>query len=344
MQKLTIYDISKLAGVSVTTVSRVLNGSASVNQETRDKVEEVIRRHGYIPRQASRNFTQRNPYAVGLLMDDVRHAYMAGLAYAIDRELSKWKVNAVLCNIVDVEREFITQVDNLIEKRVNGVILMGSIFQNEICRVAMERRYSGFPFVSVNGNFALPNVHEVMQDQVRGTREAVQYLYRQGRRSIGWVYHHKSGSDQKKHAGFLDGMRGCGLPATRMHETNEKSLAEGKRATASLLEAYPDTAAIIYSADILAVGGAHCLNGRGIAIPEQIALIGFNNSSCASECYPPLTSVDNNIAESGKAAAQLMIQVINKQDAENVDIPCGLAIRESTQRIGGKNEKETHSP
>lgn len=340
MQKLTIYDISKLSGVSVTTVSRVLNGSASVSPETREKVEEVIRKHGYVPKQAARNFVQRDLYAVGLMMDDIRHAYMAELAYAINQELSKWRVNTILCNIVDVEREFISQVDNLIEKRVNGVILMGSIFENDICKITIERRYSGFPFVAVNGNFALPNVQEVMQDQFRGTKEAVEYLCRQGRRRIGWIFYNRSRSDQKKYAGFTEGMREHGLPMLRIQEADEKSLSEGKRATALLLERFPDTDAIIYSADILAVGGAHYLNEQGIPIPDRVAIIGFNNSSYACECYPPLTSIDNNIAESGKAAARLMMQVLNKQGSENVTIPCGLVVRESTEKRTKKQEGE----
>ena len=343
MQKLTIYDISRLAGVSVTTVSRVLNGSANVNQETREKVEDVIRRHGYVPKQAARSFVQRGLYAEGLMMDDIRHAYMAELAYAIDQELSKWRVNTIVCNIVDIEREFISQVDNLIEKRVNGVILMGSIFEQEICRITIERRYSGFPFVAVNGNFALPNVQEVMQDQFRGTLEAVRYLFQQGRRNIGWVFYNKSRSDQKKYAGFLEGMRECGLTAMRIQEANEKSLPEGKRATGLLMDAFPDTDAIIYSADILAVGGTHCLNQRGIPIPDRVAVIGFNNSSQARQCYPPFTSIDNNIAETGKAAARLIIQVLNKKDPENVMIPCHLAIRGSTEKVPQNQEGEMDS-
>lgn len=330
MQKLTIYDVSKLAGVSVTTVSRVLNGNKNVNAETREKVEAVIQKNGYIPKQKARNFAQPDLYAVGLMMDDIRHAYMAGLAYAIDQELSKWKVNTVLCNIVDVEKEFINQVDNLIEKRVNGVILMGSIFQNDICRVAIERRYSELPFVVVNGNFALPNVYEVIQDQCQGTRDAVHYLYSRGRRKIGWIFYRHSGSDRKKYEGFLEGMRECGLKQLRMYEAESKSLEEGMRTTENLLKQFPDTDAIIYSADILAVGGTHWLNDHQISIPDRIAVIGFNNSSCARECWPPLTSIDNQITESGRAAAQLMLQVLNKQETENVRIPCGLAIRKST--------------
>lgn len=330
MQRLTIYDISRLAGVSVTTVSRVLNGGGSVKEETRQRVEEVIGKHGYIPRQAARNFARPDLYAVGLLMDDVRHAYMSELAYAIDQELSKWKVNTVLCNLVDVEKEFINQIDNLIEKRVNGVILMGSIFENDICRIAIERRYSEFPFVTVNANFALPNVCEVMQNQFQGTRDAVRYLFEGGKRRIGWVFYNKSHSDQKKYTGFLKGMELCGLSPTRLRETEAKTLEEGKRATGELLEQYPDTDAIIYSGDILAVGGAHCLNERGIGIPDPVAVIGFNNSRLAQECYPPLTSIDNRIAECGRLAAQSMIQVMNKREAESVILPCGLEIRSST--------------
>lgn len=333
MSKWTIYDIAKLAGVSVTTVSRVLNGSNNVNAETRQAVEAVIQKYGYIPRQSARNFVQRDLYAVGLLMDDIRHAYMSELAYSINQELNKWKVNTILCNIVDIDREFISQVDNLIEKRVNGVILMGSIFENDVCRIAMERRYSGFPFVAVNGNFALPNVHEVLQDQFHGTVEAVRYLHRLGRKKIGWVFHNRSASDRKKYDGFLEGSRLCGLSAIRLQETTDKSLLEGRRATARLLELFPDTDAIIYSADSLAVGGAHCLNERKIEIPQQVAIVGFNNSNDAKDCYPPLTSVDNNIMQTGKEAAQLMIQVLNNKEVDNIVIPCGLAVRDSTQSL-----------
>lgn len=330
MREMTIYDISRLAGVSVTTVSRVLNGNANVNAATRGRVEDVIRRNGYIPKQAARNFAQPNLFAVGLLMDDVRHAYMSELAYAIDQELSKWKVNAILCNMVDVEKEFIGGVDNLIEKHVNGVILMGSIFENDVCRAAVERRYSEFPFVAVNANLALPNVHEVIQDQRQGTCDAVKYLYASGRRHIGWVYYHRSHSDQKKHDGFLEGVRACGLAADALLEVSEKTLAAGKAATAELLARRPETDAIVYSSDILAVGGAHFLNEQKTAVPQRIALIGFNNSSCARDCWPPLTSVDNRIAECGKAAARMMLDVLNHRETENIVVPCGLAMRAST--------------
>lgn len=330
MSRLTIYDISNLAGVSITTVSRVLNGSTNVNEETREKVENVIQKYGYIPKQASRNFSQKNLFAVALLMEDIRHAYLAELAYAIAQELSKWKVNTILCNIVDVEKEFINQVDNLMEQHVNGVILLGSIFENDICKVAIERRYSDFPFVTVNANFALRNVYEVMQDQSQGTRDAVRYLWERGRTKIGWVFYNQSHSDEKKNKGFLEGIAEYGLNAARQCEVDEKSLSAGKTATANLLQRYPDTDAIIYSADILAVGGTHYLNEKTIAIPQQIAIIGFNNSNCAKECYPPLTSIDNKIAESGKAAAQTMLHVLNSQTPENTVLSCGLTIREST--------------
>lgn len=330
MQRLTIYEISRLSGVSITTVSRVLNGNSNVNPETKAKVEEVIQKYKYVPRQAARNFARKDLYAVGLLMDDIRHAYMSELAYAINQELGIWKVEPVLCNIPDVEREFITQVDNLVEKRVNGIILLGSVFENEICRVAIERRYQDMPFVTVNANLALPNVREVLQDQIQGTRDAVKYLYECGKRGIGWIYYHRSHSDRKKHEGFLKGMQKYGLSTERMCETEAKSLEEGKRVTEQLLGMYPDTDAIIYSSDSLAVGGAHYMNRHSIPIPGQVSVIGFNNSRSAKECFPTLTSIDNRVDEAGRAAAQMMINILNKQEAENRVLTCGLEIREST--------------
>lgn len=331
MQKLTIYDISKLAGVSITTVSRVLNGNDNVSQETRDRVEAVIREHQYIPKQAARNFSQRDLFAVGLLVDDIRHSYMSELVYAVNQELEKWKLNTILCNLADVEGGFINQVDNLIEKRVNGVVLFGSVFERSICKIAIERRYSGLPFVTVNANFALPNVREVMQNQFQGTKDAVKFLYKQGKKKIGWIFYNKSPSDQRKNAGFMTGMAECGLEPVYLRETDGKTLEEGKRTTGALLDEFPEVEAIIYSSDMLAVGGVHLLHERGISIPDQMSLIGFNNSNCAKECYPPLTSIDNRIEESGKTAAQLMINMLNKQPAESVQLPCGLVIRDSTK-------------
>ncbi|WP_333648223.1 LacI family DNA-binding transcriptional regulator [Lacrimispora sp.] len=331
MQKLTIYDISKLAGVSITTVSRVLNGNDKVNPKTKEQVEAVIREHGYTPRQAARNFVQRDLFAVGLMVDDIRHTYMSELAYAVNQELEKWKLNTILCNLTDVEGGFIHQVDNLIEKRVNGVVLLGSVFERSICKIAIERRYSEVPFVTVNANFALPNVREVMQDQYQGLKDAVKYLYQKGKTRIGWIYCHQSPSDQRKNAGFLAGMKAHNLKPVYLKETIGKTLEEGKQATAALIDGFPGVEAIIYSSDMLAVGGVHLLNERKITIPDQIQIIGFNNSNYARECYPPLTTIDNHISESGRVAAQLMINMLNKQPAESIRLACGLAIRESTR-------------
>ena len=332
MQKLTIYDISQLAGVSITTVSRVLNGNDSVNPETREKVEAVINEHGYVPKQKARNFTRMKSYTVALMLDDIRHAYMSELAYAIIQQLSNWKVNAIVCNINDVEREFIEKVDSLIHQRVNGIILMGSIFEKNICRVAIERRYSEVPFVTVNANLALPNVCEVLQNHVQGMMDAVRYLHRIGREKVAFIYLKKSNSDKKKIAGFIKGMEECGLDASRILLADTLSQQAGNDATRELLNRHSDLDAIIYSGERLAVGGVHALNDIGILIPEQIAVISFNNAHGATVCYPPLTSIDNKIAESGKIAAQMMINILNREKVENVMLSCGLVIRQSTEK------------
>ncbi len=331
--KLTIYDISMLSGVSISTVSRVLNGHSNVKEETRIRVEEVVRKYGFVPKQKARNFRKEDLTAIGLMMNDIRNPYMCSLAYTINRELKQQMINTVLCNIVNVETEFISQLNHLIERKVNGVILIGSIFQHEICRLALERKYSGFPFVAINGNFGLPNVHEVIQDQLNGTKEAVLYLHRLGKRRIGCVYSNRSASDQKKYAGYQLGMKECNLSASMTVEVTEKTLNEGKRATQVLLEKFPDIDAIMYSADILAVGGVHYLNDHKISIPKQIAVIGFNNSNSAEQCYPPITSIDNAVDACGTAAVNLMLRIINKEAVEDCNVPCGLVIRATTEIV-----------
>ena len=144
------------------------------------------------------------------------------------------------------------------------------------------------------------------------------------------IYKNQSRSDKHKFAGFLDGMDACALDDVRRIEVVEKSIESGKQATLEMLSHWPNTDAIIYSSDTLAVGGAHILNRKHIAIPERIMLIGFNNSASACDCYPQLSSIDNNINEAGKAAAQLMLQMINREDVEDILVPGSLVIREST--------------
>lgn len=327
---LTIYDISKLSGVSIATVSRVLNGNPNVNDETRERVNQVIRRYGYVPKQSARNFREPELFAVGLLMDDIRNPFMASFAFVISREFSKLKINTVLCNTHDVEHEFVEQVDNLINKKINGIIMMGSVFESNLCKTLLEGRYSGVPFVSINGNFGLKNVCEVILDQRRGMNDAVQYLHSLGRSRIGFIFKNQSGSDERKKEGFLDGMNACGLSPARMVKVDEKSIDVGKRATAELLRRFPDINAVIYSSDTLAVGGVHYLNAQKIPIPQQIMIVGFNNSASACDCYPTLTSIDNNINEAGKIAAQRMLEMINGKEVESTVIPNSLVIREST--------------
>lgn len=327
---LTIYDISKLSGVSVATVSRVLNGNTRVNEQTRERVNSVISRYDYVPKQSARNFKERELCAVGLLMDDIRNPYMASFAFFINREFSRLKMNTVLCNIHDVESEFVGQVDNMIDKKVNGIIMMSSIFQTKYCRVLLDGRYSGVPFVAINSSFGLPNVCEVILDQQTGVEEAVRYLVGLGRRHIGLIYKKQSRSDECKFAGFLDGMQGCGLRTERMMRVVEKTIESGMQATSQMMTRWPDTDAIIYSSDTLAVGGAHCLNRAGVPIPERVMIIGFNNSASACDCYPQLTSIDNNINEAASTAAQMMLKMINGEETEDVLIPSKLVVREST--------------
>ena len=102
-------------------------------------------------------------------------------------------------------------------------------------------------------------------------------------------------------------------------------------ATRMLLDANPKTDAILYSADVMAVGGVHYMNDHGISIPGEIAVIGFNNSTSACECYPPLTSIDNNGELCGQLAVQMMLRLISHQPVDDERVPCELIKRATTE-------------
>ena len=232
---MNIYDIAREAGVSIATVSRVLNHKDTVRADTRAKVEKVLKRCNYAPSAIAQGMVSKSLHTVAVLTVDIRDSHYARTAYTIEREFGRRGYEVILCNTGGDRAETLRTLQAVAQKQVDGLILVGSIF-NTICQGAeMENLLRKMPVVLANGTLALPDAYSVMVDDCRGVEMAVEHLVKTGRRNLYYIKDKSTDSAAAKAKGFLSGMAAAGLDADgHVLETGE-TLEDGIRVVQQLL-------------------------------------------------------------------------------------------------------------
>ena len=232
---MNIYDIAREAGVSIATVSRVLNHKDTVRADTRAKVEKVLKRCNYAPSAIAQGMVSKSLHTVAVLTVDIRDSHYARTAYTIEREFGRRGYEVILCNTGGDRTETLRTLQAVAQKQVDGLILVGSIF-NTICQGAeMENLLRKMPVVLANGTLALPDAYSVMVDDCRGVEMAVEHLVKTGRRNLYYIKDKSTDSAAAKAKGFLSGMAAAGLDTDgHILETGE-TLEDGIRVVQQLL-------------------------------------------------------------------------------------------------------------
>ena len=312
---MNIYDIAKEAGVSISTVSRVLNKKGNVNAETQQKVEEVLSRHQYVPSAIARGMTGRSLRTVAILTVDIRVPHYARTAYTIEREFSRRGYDVTLCNTGGEAEETVRYLRSMLEKHVDGIVLVGSIFNTLGREPEIKSMLKAVPVVLANGKLELPNSYSVLVDDLYGVGLSVRHLYDEGRRELYYLKDMDTDSAREKCKGFLEAAERYGIarPKKRVIET-APSIDGGIAAVRKLLQKGAVFDAIVCGEDITAVGALKGLLQAGIKVPEQVAVTGYNNSAYAQICQPKLTTVDNKPELVAMLCVQLLSSLIEKTD------------------------------
>lgn len=326
---MTIYDIAREAGVSIATVSRVLNGG-SVSEATREKVQQVLQKCDYQPSQVAQGLATRQSKCVAIMTVDIRDVHHAAIAYVVERTMASAGYSTILCNLGGEPSRAGEYLRSLSAQQIVGVFFIGSVFVTPVCQDYITRYISDVPILFTNAVLPLKNAYGVLADERQGTYQAITRLCQAGRRRIGMVTDSETSSEHNKLEGYLQAMRDCGLEPLCFH--TERSMEGGRIITETMLQEYPDLDAIQYTEDITAVGGVHILQKLGVSIPEQVALIGCNNSIYCTVCYPQLSSIDNGLYETGRQAANQMIRLLNHETGveKTICLPCDLVLRDTT--------------
>lgn len=334
VRRRSIRDVAERAGVSVGTVSHVLNGRAVVTPSTRAKVQEAIRELGFVRNESARQLRAGRSSTVGIVVLDVGNPFFTDVAAGADTLVQERGGSMIICTSGQSAEHETRLLRMLEEQRVMGVLLSPVVDGGEQLRTMVER---GTHVILVDRGDGATGLCSVSVDDVLGGRLALRHLLALGHRSIGFV---GGPLDLTQVAHRLKGAQSAvdhhDGDAARLviEETSTLSVAEGREAAARLLTTGGRAPSAIFCAnDLLAFGVLQEATRRGLAVPDDLAIVGYDDIDFAAAAAVPLTSVRQPRAELGRTAARLLVEEISDGDHHRhrqVSFSPDLVVRAST--------------
>jgi LacI family transcriptional regulator len=311
-QTVTIQDVARTAGVSVSTVSRVLNGRVDVASETQERIQSVIEELGYTTNLAARSMRSQKKNLVGLIMPDIAYPFAIEVMKGVNRAIAESEFDLLVYTTGDVrksgrafhEQKYVSLLTNSIS---DGVII--------VAPVAGEFNIDA-PIISIDPLASNPNYPSVHATNYQGALDAMQYLIGLGHRRIG----HISGrseleSSNRRLKAYRDALEAAGIPMDgQLIVSGDYTTETAVKCARELLSLPNPPTAIFASNDQTAIGIYQVAEDLGIKIPSDLSVVGFDNIS--ESRYMGLTTVDQFISEMGYVATQLLIRLINGEQIE----------------------------
>ena len=309
--RVTMADVAREAGVSLMTVSRVVNNKRDVSPATRQRVLKVIERLGYRPSGIARGLATRHTGTLGLVIPDVANPFFSDVARGAEHEAYAEGYNVFLCNTDEDPQREVAILQSLEDKLVDGVVLCSSrLDEGELRRVLA--RHPAVVLFNRRLEGQGDGVGTVLLDDVRGGRVATQYLLDRGRRAVGLLAGPPaSRSGRWRDQGYRAALAAAGLsynPAWARHCS--PVVDGGQEAARELLTAHPELNALFCYNDLVAVGALQACVELGRRVPEDVAVVGFDDIPLAALVTPPLTTCRVPRYELGVQAMRLLLDQI----------------------------------
>ncbi|ETK34814.1 LacI family DNA-binding transcriptional regulator [Microbispora sp. ATCC PTA-5024] len=326
----TLSDVAALAGVSVGTASRALSGTGRMRPETRQRVLDAVHTLDFRPsQQAPSPYTGRS-WTVGLMTTDGIGRFSTPVLLGAEDALGAGKISVLLCDTRgDVIREQ-HHLQNLMDRRVDGIIVTG---RRTDPRPPLEGVHVGVPVVYALSPSTGPADISVVSDDAQGCQLAIDHLVTAGHTRIAHVTgpaHHAAAADRARYTEQFLADASLHLVTGKPH-FGDWSEAWGRRAAEMVLRTAPDTDAFFCGNDQIARGVTDTLRERGISVPNQVAVVGYDNwETMTLAARPPLTTIDVNLTEIGRIAALRLLDAIDDKPTPGIHrIPCMLVVRDS---------------
>lgn len=327
----TIKDVARAAGVSVTTVSHVFNGTRPVAQETQARVREAIDDLGYSPSILARALKGERTGTIGMLATSSTNPFFAEVISGVEERCFEQGYSLILSNTREDRERMNAQLATMLQKRIDGLVVMTTNYDPSFFQDL--RKLRGLHIVAIDTD-DLDQVVVVNDDSELGGRLAANYLIERGFRRIGVLAGpHQHPRANRRLKGFANALAEAGLTLDQsLIYRTDLTLGSGDTAMQRLLaQQRPPPDAVFCMNDLTAIGAMHAARQAGLAIPRDLSLIGYDDIEMASYSEPQLTTIRQPTLEIGRTAAQRLIALVEGEDAnsEDVALPPRLIERQS---------------
>jgi LacI family transcriptional regulator len=326
---ITIYDVARESGVSISTVSRVLNGKGDVALETNEKVRCVVKELGYASSLAARGMRSHRTNVIGLIMPDAASPYSLEVLRGVNRGIAQLDYHLIVYTPGDIRKRGTADQERQYARLLNGSITDGLI----VVTPAATDFSTDAPLLVIDPNNQSPDGPAIMCTNRAGALAAMSYLTHLGHRRIGHITGRSdlvSASDRLE--GYKDGLSAAGIPVDPdLIQVGDYETETAKARARTLLALKDPPTAIFASNDMSAQGVYQAAHAMGLRIPQDLSVVGFDNLPEAALFDPPLTTVDQFILEMGTLATEMIARLLRGEPLEKdlVTIPTQLVIRDS---------------
>ena len=334
---MNIYDIAEKAGVSIATVSRVVNDSPKVSPKTKEKVRKIMEECEYTPNAFARGLGFGSMKTVGIICPDISDTYMAKAVACLEHHLHAYGYNCILGCSGFSQEEKESYVSLFLSKKIDALVLVGSVYsgdgrkkeETDYLREAAART----PVFLMNAKVSGKNIYCACADDYQATYEVTKSLLERGHRKILFLYDTDSFCARQKIAGYEAALAECGsqMKGSRKRKTKNDILYVRDQ----LLDDAPKETfdSVLATEDGIAVGALKFAREKNYRIPEEMEIVGYNNSILSISCEPALTSVDNKAEILCQMIVEHMIQLLEqgKMIGQNITVPCEIIKRGTTR-------------
>ena len=330
---LTMVDIAKIAGVSIATVSRVLNNSKSVKNETKKQVLKVIEEVGYEPNEIARELVTNTSRVIGLLIPDIMNNYYAEIISGIDEIATKKGFTLLLYITNEDPKKTVTYINEMIRRRVDGLVLLSIILNDNELIKKMKRSAA---VVSVEAD--IDGIDRIGVDNEKGTYEVIRHLLNYGHKKIGFLgyqFHHHSLGQRLN--GFKRAITDYGIEIQDEYIIEREPTGNpGYEMAKHILDLPEPPTAIHCMNEYIAEGVYLAVRERGMRIPEDISISSFDGLSISRIMYPRLTTAAMPIRQMGELAMEILFKNIEQRSAgvcKQIIVPVEFIPGESTIKV-----------
>lgn len=331
---MNIYELAEKAGVSTATISRVINNSSKVSEKTRKKILALMEEENYIPSAFARGLSGSPARTIGIMTIDIRDQYFASVIHSIEQELSLSKYNVILCNTGGEVEEQRNYINLLLQKKVEALILVGSVFKNPQLKGAISQVTDKIPVIIANEKVEGENIYSLICNDGKGIEEAVLHLHEQGHRQFSYVKVDDTYSANRKQQGFLNAVKKLKLSDEHYQILPvDRGLEKASTVVDKILSMKSPPSAILCGEDLTALGIIQSLQKSGYSVPGDFSVTGFNNSIYSQCSIPQITTLDSQSSAMGLASARLCLDVLAGRKVPALStIDTELILRGSTEK------------